>query len=35
MGSRWGGWIGGWIGVWVDGPWVHIPPLTNHALELT
>ena len=29
-----GGWVG-WVGVWVDGPWVHIPPLTNHVWELT
>ena len=29
-----GGWMG-WVGVWVDGPWVHIPPLTNHTWELT
>ena len=29
-----GGWMG-WVGEWVDGPWVHIPPLTNHAWELT
>ena len=31
----WYGWVDGWVGVWVDGPWVHIPPLTNHAWELT
>ena len=30
-----GGWVVGWVGGWVDGPWVHIPPLTNHAWELT
>ena len=26
------GWMGGWVG-WVDGPWVHIPPLTNHVWD--
>ena len=30
------GWLGGWVGlvgVWVDGPRVHIPPLTNHVWD--